>query len=141
MRGLMIILDRRLPVPLKAAWVPWLFKSSSSSRSVSGLQQLTLAFPVTPWRGMGQERRLDAVSFSNLQHTLLDGVEVVNADTAVHSARCQFQTLRKVTVRTSGKRWVGGGRPKGLFFFGGGGGGLLDGLIAGLLGCIRLNIA
>lgn len=103
--GLMIILDRRLPTTVLKSWEPTVYRAGSSGRSVAGLQGMTLSFPLTRYPSVVEnEQRLNAVAFSNWQQTLLEDVEVLNADTAVHTSRCQFQTIRGLKVGMTGNR-------------------------------------
>lgn len=66
----------------------------SFSRQQAGIQDLTIEFPLTPYRGMGREAGFNAIYFWSVVHCWVKNVAIINADMAVTLDGTHFCTVR-----------------------------------------------
>jgi hypothetical protein len=69
----------------------------SFSRQQAGIQDLTIEFPLTPYRGMGREAGYNAIYFWSVVHCWVKNVAIINADMAVTLDGTHFCTVRMHT--------------------------------------------
>jgi hypothetical protein len=65
----------------------------SFSRQQAGIQDLTIEFPLTPYRGMGREAGFNAIYFWSVVHCWVKNVAIINADMAVTLDGTHFCTV------------------------------------------------
>jgi hypothetical protein len=74
----------------------------SFSRQQAGIQDLTIEFPLTPYRGMGREAGYNAIYFWSVVHCWVKNVAIINADMAVTLDGTHFCTVSKTLVLERG---------------------------------------
>jgi hypothetical protein len=72
----------------------WFPDTVSFSRQQAGIQDLTVEFPLTPYRGMGREAGYNAIYFWSVVHCWVKNVAIINADMAVTLDGTHFCTVR-----------------------------------------------
>ncbi|KAF6262421.1 hypothetical protein COO60DRAFT_1676006 [Scenedesmus sp. NREL 46B-D3] len=104
-----IKLDRQLPYNVSTRWAPGLhIFDLSFSRQQAGIQDLTIEFPLTPYRGMGREAGFNAIYFWSVMHCWVKNVAIINADMAVTLDGTHFCTVDGLQL-SSGSRGVNNG--------------------------------
>jgi hypothetical protein len=66
----------------------------SFSRQQAGIQDLTIEFPLTPYKGIGREAGFNAIYFWSVVHCWVKNVAIINADMAVTLDGTHFCTVR-----------------------------------------------
>jgi hypothetical protein len=78
---------RPLLFNVSTVWRPTLYGLDGFTRSLCGVEHLTIAFPWTPYNGMNRELGLNALQFWMTPNSWVDDVAVVNAGVCGCGAR------------------------------------------------------
>lgn len=95
-----VLLDRPLRYELRPGWNP-VVRRFEVSVSGSGIESLTIEFPERAYEGHFTEVGYNAAVLSTVRDCWLRDIEVVNADSGVHT-RSWFCTIEGFTFRTTG---------------------------------------
>ncbi len=101
--GNTIRLERALPVDLDIAWAPDVRPVIATHEEV-GVEHLRIAFPPTTYPGHFAEQGYNAIDLSEVMHSWVRDVEIVNADYGVNVRRSSFITVRDVVLSTTEDR-------------------------------------
>lgn len=107
--GAVLVLDRPLPFDLRPEWRAEFHRFASGTvLRESGVEGLTVEFPLTPMAPHHLETGYNGVELRWTVDSWVRNVEVVNADNAVFVRTSHHATVAGVVTRTSGDRFPNG---------------------------------
>jgi hypothetical protein len=77
-----IVLERPLPFDIKLKWKP-IVKTFNPTLTHSGIENMTIAFPNSPYEGHFSERGKNAVAFNAVAHSWVTDVRFQNCDSGI----------------------------------------------------------
>lgn len=95
-----ISVDRPIRTDVRPSWKPAFYTDLPSVEDV-GIEQLTIAFPMTRYAGHHKEPGYNAILFQGVSNGWVRDVHIVNADCGViFRSRSKFCTIKRVVLRT-----------------------------------------
>jgi hypothetical protein len=90
--------------------LPVVLPAVSLTRQQVGVEDLTIEFPLTPYKGFGTEAGYNALYFWSTAHCWVKNVAIINADMGVTLDGTHFCTVRIPDCSVLQLlRWVGAG--------------------------------
>ena len=102
--GKTLFLDRPLRFETRLAWRPKL-SVPAHALTQAGVEDLTIAFPVTPYRGHFREVGFNAIAIGNAAHCWVRHLRITNADSGIFCGgrQCTLQDIAFTSQRTPDK--------------------------------------
>jgi hypothetical protein len=99
-KGKQVTLERPLRLDIRKDWKPVL-ASYSNSVSEVGIEELTISFPVKPYKGHFSERGMNGITFKGAWNCWVKNVEILNCDSGIFmgSRFCTIDGLRIASKR------------------------------------------
>lgn len=96
-----IELERALPFSVNTAWNPAIWNYDVFPVPLQGIENLSIRFPVTNYRGRGTELGYNALNFMFSHNAWARNISIINADIAISFNRASFTTIENVTLSST----------------------------------------
>ena len=103
-----ITIERPLRTDIRTEWTP-VIKQFSPSLHDSGIENLTIEFPKTPYKGHFSELGYNGIDFANAAECWAKNIKIHNADSGIftHSAFCTIKNIIITSARPPKKGKTG----------------------------------
>jgi hypothetical protein len=98
--GKRITIDRPLRYETRAAWNP-LLRSFRPSVTHSGIEEMTLEFPTTPWLGEFTELGYNGIDLRSVAHCWVRGIRMINAESGLFASgvHCTIDDIELIATK------------------------------------------